>query len=111
MACIENVVEALLPLREAADALVAAYCGKSLIPSGKKLVCVGLMAYIKNDLISWRREYPMLGNGEFYRTEIRSQMASVLPDHLSDPFPNLLTQQRKLLLRNVLQIFWGVDFF
>ena len=105
--CVKCIAPAFLSLGEAAHTAKLTQGIKAVAPSGQKLVRIGLMSHIPDNLILRQIQHQMKCHGKLNRTQIRTQMATVFTDLFNQEGSDLL---RQLLI--VLRInFFDIIFF
>ncbi len=65
---------------------------KTIGAPGKQLVHVGLMAHVEENLVGWRFEDGVQGDGQFHHAEVRTQVAAGLRKRLNKKGTNLFGQ-------------------
>jgi hypothetical protein len=78
------VILALLRIREAADTFELSQCMECLPPSRQYLMPVSLVAYVPQDTVVRRIEYPVQSYGKLYRSQTGGQMSGVIRQHVYD---------------------------
>src|SRR5262249_54292208 len=73
---LDPVVLRLGPVRVTGEAARLAQTGKVLAPAGDDLVDIGLVPGVPQDDVARRLEHPVHGEGQFDRTEVRSEVAT-----------------------------------
>ena len=89
---VKCIAGALLPLGETAHTSVFAQIVKPVFAPCKKLVCIGLMPHIPDDLVFRKFEDQMHRDRKLHNPQIGRQMSSALADLLDQKFPDLFCQ-------------------
>src|SRR6185503_3502901 len=98
VAAVEDVVLALAPPREAADAVDLAKRPEALEAAGQELVRVGLVAGVPDDPVGWRVEEPVERDRDLDDAERRPEVAAGLRDGRDDRVADLLGKGLELPL-------------
>ena len=104
MAGVMDVVGTLRTAGKARDAAFLAQMGKPRAPAREKLVRIGLMAHVEQELVFGQMEHAMRGEDDFDCSQGRSQVAAVDGGSRNHLFTQLLGQLPKLVKRQVAHI-------
>ena len=104
MASVMDVVGALRTAGKSRDAAFLAQMGKPRAPAREKLVRIGLMAHVEQELVFGQVKHAMRGEDDFDRSQGRSQVAAVDRGSRNHLFTQLLGQLPKLVKRQVAHI-------
>jgi hypothetical protein len=107
----EGVELAFAAPREAADAVILAQRRHAFPPSGKNLVCVGLVADVPHDAIVRRVVDAVQGHGQFDCAEIRRKMSAGARHRFNQESAQFSRQLRQLLAIQTAQVGRAVDGF
>ena len=100
----EDVVDALLASREAADTAAFAQRVELVPPAGDEFVGVGLVTHIPDDLVPGGIEDVVEGKGELHGAKRGGQVAAVFGAGLDDDPADVLREDFKLLLAEQLDV-------
>ena len=103
---IKAVAFAFLAFGETAHAAVLAQMLKALPPSGQKLVGIGLMPHVPDDLILGQIQHQMKRHGQLHRAKVGAEMASRHADLVHQKFPDLRRQRRIIPGTDLLYVIW-----
>lgn len=106
MSAAESVVFALAGEGERAYAVEFPVRVEYVTPSGQYLVSVGLVSYIPNDAVVGGVEHVVEGDGEFYDTETRGQMARIDRQLTDDVGAQFVTNGRQFVDRKSAEVCW-----
>ena len=106
MSRIKAVAFAFLAFGETAHAAVLAQMLKALPPSGQKLVGIGLMAHVPDDLILGQIQHQMERHGQLHSAQVGAEMASRHTDLVHQKFPDLRRQRRIIPGTDLLYVIW-----
>ena len=109
MSCIKAVAVAFLALGEAAHSPVFPQLVKTGLPTGEKLMGIGLMAHVPHHLVLRKVKSQVHGHGQLHDAEIRGQMAAGYTDFLNQELPDLLCQGIPLIFIQLLDIIHLID--
>ena len=93
---VEDVVGALLPLREAADPPLLPEGVEALLPAGDDLVGIGLVSHVPDQAVPGRVEDVVEGERQLHRPQGGGQMAALPGDGLDHHLPDLLREALEL---------------
>ena len=96
MSSIKYIALAFFSLGKSAHSAVLSKGIKSFPAPGKKLMGIGLMSHIPDDLISRQVKRQMQRNGQLHHPQVGRQMAAVLTDLLNQELPDFPTEQLQL---------------
>ena len=106
VARIKAVAVAFLSLGEAAHAAVFSQRLKAVPPSGQKLVGIGLVPHIPDDLVLRQIQHQMERHGELHRAQIGTKVASGHTDLIHQKFPDFRRQRRIIPGTDFLNVVW-----
>jgi len=83
---------------------------KLFIAAGKKLMCIALVAYIKDNCIFRAVENAVERNSKFNNTKIRGKMAAVFSNNVYYSCADFLSQLLEFFLRKLFDVFRRMNF-
>lgn len=108
---LNHVVLGLLTTRIAAQTALLTQVSESLPAAGDDLVHIRLMARVPQDRVSRRLEHAMQSKRELNRTQVRTEVPTVLLYRVHNEGPNLGGEHFQLVIAEVADIGWTVDVF
>ena len=96
---IKAVTLTLLSLGKTAQAALPAQIFKALPSACKKLMGVGLMAHVPDQLVLRKIQKQMKSHGKLHRSQIRTQMPAAAGDFFDQEIPDLLC--KLLIVRGI----------
>ena len=106
----KGIVCAFVRVREAGNTIQLPQMIKLLPASGKQLVSVALMPYVKYDLILGCFQHTVQCHGQLYSAKIRGQMPTGLGDIFQHKMPDLRTKLLHLLCIQLFKIAGLINF-
>ena len=101
----ERIVRCLVRFGKAGNASMLPQGGEAVAPPGDDLVCIALMPHIKNQAVFCSIVYPVNGNGQLHRAEIRGKVPAGMRDAFDLKTPQFLTQRMELRFVQFFDIF------
>ncbi len=106
---IKAVTVTLLSFGKTAHSPILAQHLESLPAPGKKLVGIGLMPYVPDDLVLRQVKRKMQRHGQLNRSQVRAQMTACLCYFLNQELTDFLRQRRIILTGYIFDIIGLVD--
>ena len=106
VARVKAVAVAFLSLGETAHAAVFPQRLKALPPSGQKLMGIGLVPHIPDDLILRQIQNQMERHGQLHCSQVGAKMASGHADFIHQEFPDFRRQRRIIPGTDFLNVVW-----
>ncbi len=105
MPCSEKVIWTLIHPRKACYPALCPKCVETVESAGKDLICVRLMADVKNDLVPFRVEGSQQGDCKFNCSQGGCKVTAVFQCHLKYHFPDLTAQLIQFAVCQALKAF------
>ena len=100
------VILAFAAFQESRNAALLAERIEPVVAARQKLVHIGLVAHIPDNLVFGSVKHVMEGNGQFHHPETGRQVPAMLSHLANDGLTNLGRQVIKLLHRTMLDVLW-----
>ena len=105
----KRVVYALVGLGKARQSAELPQRTEQLPPPGQRLVYIALVSHVQHQPVAGRVVHPVDGHRQLHHTQIGCQMPAGAGHLLHQKPPQLLTQPRRVLLRQALYVRRTVD--
>ena len=111
MSGIKSIIIAFLALGESAHAVKLSQAVKPILAPGQKLVGIGLMSHVPDNLILRQVQCQVQRHGKLHSSQIGPKVSTCDTDLFNEELPDLLRQSPVICPVYFLDIVWIFDLF